>query len=1130
MRFLGLFLSVFLLALPAFSQSSKGSIGGTVTDTSGAVVPGATVVITDVSRGTSRTLMTNQAGAYVAPELLASTYTIEISAKGFANVKRSNIELQVAQALTVDFTIKPGAASQTVVVSGGAPLLNTTSATLGGTLSNSTINSLPLNGRNFLNLLTLRPGVMIHPGGGFQTQSANGLRPTTVSYLLDGLMEYEPFQGQSMVNESNFAGDAATILPIDAIQQFNVVQNPPAQYGWAPGAVANVALKSGTNQIHGTAYAFGRDGTWDAKNFFNTGTKAPLSLQQFGGSVGGPILKDKLFYFATYEGQRYNLGTTNQSHIPVTVPLPGNGAGCAILTTGDCTQSVPNALADLQAQGYSENSVSAKMLALFPNNTGSSIDMPVVLTENNRSDDGVGKIDYQLTPHQQLSYNYFFGNQTGLGETINVVAPQFLSLLTMRVQTHGFHWTWNPNPRWVNSFRFGYDLFHQGLPAIVTADWTKSAASYGIPTGVTNPLAGGLPDFFISGFSMLGGDFVLPKLLGPNYSYEMDDTVSYLHGNHYFNFGVQEQHWIVNAARLANARGRLKFNHCADGATPLECFLVGQPFLGILLQGNPLRRVNQWASSFFFEDSWHARPTLTVNMGMRYNYLTPMKDAHGGLANFDPKLGIIQQGLNGIGSVYNADPHDWSPRLGFAWNPHSGSTVIRGGASLMYSRIDLFSMLSQVGLSNAFTTGLAAIPTQGIIPNGNINTTVSFYGGGQLNYNSTGPVFPTLDLACPPVAGSGCAIMGVPRNLKNPSVVNWSLGIQHAFGSNLTLDASYVGNHGRNALGVLDINQVNQNSPAEIACGHCEQDGRPYNSKYPYLSYINMMGNNYRSNYNGLQLTLNERGFHGLSFIAGYTWSHALDQSSVNIASNPPNSLNPGAEYANSDWNVPQRFTFSTTYSIPGGSKARMLTNGWHITSIVTLQSGMPWGVLDTGNDPSLTGEFADRWNFFGSRSAFNNVSSTSIPWFPGGDPSTGGLTSNQACNSRATTPAEQASLAAFGCFAKGGAVMLPPAMGTFGTMGRNTFVGPGFYNWDASLFKDIRIGEKLTAQFRAEFFNLLNTPTLTNPQFNGAGGNDPSAPQQFGAASTTADVQANNAVLGSGGPRAIQLGLKLIF
>lgn len=1122
--------ALFLIALPGFSQTYKGSIGGVVTDATGGLVPGATVVITDVERGTKRALTTNQSGSYFAPDLTPSTYSIQVSAKGFATVVHTGIELQVAQTLAVNFTIKPGEVSQTVSVSGGAPLLNTTTATLGGTLSNQTINNLPLNGRNFLNLLTLRPGVMIHPGGGFQTQSANGLRPTTISYLLDGLMEYEPFQGQSIVNESNFAGDAATILPIDAIQQFNVVQNPPAQYDWAPGAVTNVALKSGTNQFHGTAYAFGRDSAWDAKNFFNTGPQAPLNLEQFGGSIGGPIKKNKLFFFATYEGQRYDLGTTFQGQIPITVSLPaGAGAGCTALTTGDCVQSIPDATADLQSRGLSVSPVSAKLIGLFPANTSGSTAIPISLTENNQSDNGVGKIDYQLTPHQQLSYAYFFGNQSGTGETINVVAPQFLSLLTMRVQTHGFHWTWNPNARWVNSFRAGFDLFHQGLPAIEPVDYTKSAASYGIPTGVTNPLVGGLPDIFISGMSMLGGDFVLPKLLGPNYIYEFDDTVSYLHGNHFLTFGAQEQHWIVNAARLANGRGRLKFNHCADGSTPLECFMVGEPFLGIILQGNPLRRVNQWASSLFIEDSWRVRPTVSLNLGIRYNYLTPMSEAHGLLANFDPNVGLIQQGLNGVGTVYNADPHDWSPRIGFAWNPGSGSTVIRGGANLMYSRIDLFSMLSQIGLSNAFTTGLAAIPTQGLIPNGTINTAVSVYGGGQLNYNSTGPVFPTLNLACPPNVSGACSIMGVPRDLKNPSVIGWSLGVQQAFGSSLSLDVSYVGNHGRNELGVLDINQVDPNSPAEIACGNCEQAGRPYNNKYPYLQYINMMGNYYRSNYNALQVTMNERGIHGLSFVLGYTWSHALDQASSNIASNPQNSMNPNAEYASSDFNVPQRFTFSATYAVPGSHSLRMLTNGWNLTSIVTLQSGMPWGVLDTGDDPSLTGEFADRWNFFGSPSAFSNVVASSIPYFPGtGDPSN--PTSNSSCNSHASTAALAQSLATFGCYAQKGAVMIPPALGTFGTMARNMFKGPGYYDWDASIFKNFRIGDRLTAQFRAEFFNLLNHPELTNPQFNGAGGNDPSAPSAFGCGCSTADVQANNAVLGSGGPRAIQLGLKLIF
>jgi hypothetical protein len=1132
----GLILGVFLLSLPALSQTYKGSIRGVVTDTSGAVVPGATVTVTDVPRGVKRTLITNQAGEYVAPLLLPSTYMIQVSAKGFAPVERSGIELQVAEDLTVNFSVKPGTASQTVVVSGGAPLINTTSATLGGTLSNNTINSLPLNGRNFLNLLTLRPGVISQPGvapGAF-FNSENGLRFNYMGYLLDSIMEYEPFQGESLVNQVNFAGDAGTLLPIDAIQQFNVVQNPPAQYGWFPGAVVNVALKSGTNQFHGTAYAFGRKDSWDARNFYNTvpDPKTPVSFEQYGGSLGGPILKNRLFFFTSYEGQRYTVGNTFQAQVPVTVSLPGGGgAGCAVLTSGDCTQSIPDATADLQAKGYSVNGVTQAVLGLYPANTGSSVNIPVSLPNSVTSNNGVAKLDFQLTPHQQISYDYFYGLQRGTAMTINVLQPQFLTLMGQRVQTNGLHWTWNPNPSWVNDFRVGYDRFQQGLPATEPADFTKSAASYGVPTGVTNPLLGGLPDFVVSGFSMLGGDFVLPKLLGPDNMYEFDDTLSYLRGNHFFSFGVQEQHWIVNAGRYAHGRGRIRFNHCADGSTPLECYLVGEPYRGDLLQGNPVRRVNQWASSFFFQDSWHAKPTLTVDLGMRYNYLTPVKEAHGLLANFDPSLGLIQQGVNGIGSVYNADPNDWSPRFGFAWNPHSGNTVIRGGASLMYARLSLFPLLGDVGLNNALTTGLAAIPTTGLISGGTINTAVSVYPGSQLNYNTTGPIFPTLSLACPPNEVAACSILGIDRNFKNPSVVGWSLGIQHAFGHSLSLDANYVGNHGRNLTSVLDINQLNGSSAAEIACQHCEDNShRPFGTQYPYLQYINMFGNADISNYNALQVTLNEKGFHGLSFLLGYTWSHALDISSSAQNSTPQDSTKPWNDYGSSDNNAPQHFTFSTVYALPEAHRFRPLLGGWHVTSIVTLQSGMPWGPMDLGNDVSFTGEFNDRWDFFGKTSDFSHVSASAIPYFPGGDPQHGGLTANSNCNSHATTPDLQTALAAFGCYAVGNSVMIPPAAGTFGTMGRNIFKGPAFYDWDASIYKDIHIGERVSAQFRAEFFNVLNHPQLVNPQVNASGFNDPSSPSSFGCGCATPDVQIQNPVLGSGGPRAIQLGLKLIF
>jgi len=287
-----------LLSLPALAQSTAGRILGSISDQSGASVVGASVVVTDLQRGTSRALTTDDAGAYAAPDLAPGTYKIRVEAKGFKSEERPNIVIEVASDVRADFTLQPGQVSETVVVNEEIPLVNTTSATLGGTLSNEEINDLPLNGRNYENLLQLRPGVMRYPGGGFSTTSTNGLRAEDNAYFVEGLFNSEPFSGQGIINGAGIAGDSATILPIDAIQEFNVQENPAAEYGWKPGAVINVGLKSGTNSLHGTAFAFGRDGdVFDARNYFNCASnpcafgQSPASknqrtLDQFGGSAG----------------------------------------------------------------------------------------------------------------------------------------------------------------------------------------------------------------------------------------------------------------------------------------------------------------------------------------------------------------------------------------------------------------------------------------------------------------------------------------------------------------------------------------------------------------------------------------------------------------------------------------------------------------------------------------------------------------------------------------------------------------------------------------------------------------------------------------------------------------------------
>ncbi len=293
-RIVLLVLTLALSSLPAPAQSTAGRILGTVTDQSGASVAGATVVVTDTQRGTARSLATDSSGDYVAADLIPGTYKIRVEAKGFKSVERLNVLIEVATDIRADISLQPGNVAEIVTVTEEVPLLNTTSATLGGTLSNEEINDLPLSGRNYENLLQLRPGVMRYPGGGFSTTSANGLRAEDNAYFIEGLFNSEPYSGQAIINGSGIAGDSATILPIDSIQEFNLQQNPPAEYGWKPGAVVNVGLKSGTNHIHGTAFGFGRDGAMDARNYFNADPNPKLTrtLEQFGGSLGGAIIKD----------------------------------------------------------------------------------------------------------------------------------------------------------------------------------------------------------------------------------------------------------------------------------------------------------------------------------------------------------------------------------------------------------------------------------------------------------------------------------------------------------------------------------------------------------------------------------------------------------------------------------------------------------------------------------------------------------------------------------------------------------------------------------------------------------------------------------------------------------------------
>lgn len=1179
----------------AVAQSTAGRILGTLTDQSGAAVAGASVVVTDVQRGTSRTVTTDDSGNYAVPDLQPGTYKIHAEAKGFKSVERPNVLLEVATDVRADFALQPGQVAETVTISEDVPLVNTTSATLGGTLSNKEINDLPLSGRNYENLLQLRPGVMRYPGGGFSTTSSNGLRAEDNAYFVDGLFNSEPYSGQAIINGAGIAGDSATILPIDAIQEFNVQQNPPAEYGWKPGAVVNVGLKSGTNSIHGTGFIFGRDGAMDARNYFNADPNPKLTrtLEQFGGSFGGALIKDKAFFFGAYEGQRYNVGNsyggvTSPSMVPITLAAGTANCTSPLLATADCADSIPNAIADLQANGVAVDAASLNIAGCalsggtvtcngsgFPTNNTQGINITNGFNNNVHVDNGIGKVDYRFNQRHSISGMYFFGNNSGTVEDFPELQQKWLSDIHTRAQVVGGNWIWTPGAKWVNEARFGYNRLYQPT---LNGDLNTPASAYGLNTGVSGAYTGGLPRIGFGGYFFPGlGGFKWPKFQGPDSITQFVDHVSYTSGKHAITVGGELHYNKVTNAAYGNARGSITFlgGVALAASTPLEDFLAGLPFKSSVEVGNPTLHLHNWAYGLFFQDDYRATKTLTLNFGVRYENSSVPQEANNLLGNFEPNVGMVQVGHQ-ISSLYNPDHTNFGPRAGFAWDVWgNGRTVLRGGGGLIYETVNWQSFIA---FNNAFGPG--SVPTGapidaagdtsgGTITTGNV-TVKNFLNPVPWDTPGT-PLYGGSTVNC---YNSACPIMTVDRGLTTPYVWNWTLNLQHAFTPNLSMEAAYVGNHGTNLTGIRDINQPPvgagwgsgpggeltlclASAPAYNNCvvdnNNGEQTLAPFYGEFPYLSNIFQMGNVYKSNYNGLQVTLNARNYHGLSMVAGYTYAHALDDVGANWdfgygSGLPQNAHNVAAEYASSDFDIRQRLTLSLSYAIPSRKGYGQMLDGWEINSITTLATPQPWGPMDEGTDAAGLGPLPVsppantpiRWSFYragsasrGNPSDFKSVPGVvGIPYYAPGDPGMpAGCVGSALAEDGGSPGAETAALNLFGCYAAGNSVMMAPPLGQLGNMSRNMFPDTGFKNFDFSLAKNFHFGEAMRLQFRAEFFNILNHPNFANPYGgqNGFGLNDPSV-RPFGCGCATPDIAAANPAVGSGGPRSIQLGAKFVF
>jgi len=1184
-----------LISAPLFSQSSTGRILGTVTDKSGGAVAGAAVSIVDTERGTARNLTTDEAGEYNAPSLIAGTYKVHVESKGFKATDRQNVFLEVNGNVRVDIQLQPGDVSQTITVTEEIPLVETTNAELGGTIQNQIIENLPLNGRNFENLLTLRPGVEIYVGGGGWTQSTNGIRPHDNVYIVEGVNSSDPYMAQSIMNAAMAAGDAGTILPVDAIDEFKTQINPSAEYGWKPGAVVSVGIKSGTNTFHGTAYAYGRSDSFDARNYFNTvpAIKAPLNLEQFGATVGGPIKKDKLFFFANFEEQRYSVGNPASHKLPFTSatgdPTTSLIDACNATKLAGTVTALSEELAGLDANCTAiPSKIVGGFQGLFPVvNAGSSNQVPSDVNSTNEINSGLVKGDYHITDRNTLTGIYFISPGNGIlaDDPGHQLDPIFLTNQYARSQVGSGAWTWTPTSTWVNEARFGYSHYYQVFQsqdhAMDPATYTFQGQPYPIFTGQTNPAYFGLPRLRINSFKGWQAGASWPKTVGPDSVTQFADHVSYLLGKHAFKFGGEI---LLNKSTnnvTANTKGPVQFKTLVD-------FFNGnaQSSNTGFLTGNLLRQMSYNGYAAFIQDDWRIKPRVTVNLGIRYEITTVTKEANNLMGNFDPVKGLQQVGVGGVTAPYNGDHNNFSPRLGVAWDVRGdGKTVVRAGGSIIYEQISLDAFNGQgnfLGLkvipsgAELFSQGLAGGPgapcdaAHGCVLGPGTITNVATKGLASTpppnnwgNNSASNPLY-LQTAACGTGIGTDpplCNILGVDRNLRTPYVSTWTLGIQRALTNNMSVEVAYVGNHGTKLLGLTDLNQPPVGS-GFTAAG--EQANQPYTKScpapiglgignspcFPYLGYIDFFSNINKSNYHGLQVSLTQRTSHGLSFTAGYTYAHALDDNGDNEGNGlhtPIDSANPGALYGNSDFDIRHRFTFSADYAIPGRKGYGQLLEGWALNAIVTVESGAVWGVNDQGNDFSGTGEsgnplgsIGEAWVFSGNPADFTpvhgwtdtNGGTGGVPYFPGGN---GGSspTGNAACDSKAGAlgVTALANLDSTGCFAVGNSVLVPQANGTLGTTPRNIFRDQGFKNLDMSVTKAFKFKERVSAEFKVEIFNVFNHPTFANP-YGGPGGGtvDPSGGAGFGFAGATPDVLSSNSVLGSGGARAIQLGAKITF
>lgn len=1027
---------LFATMTAAVAQVDTGTITGSIRDSAGAGVTSATVTFVELGTNATVKTQTNSVGDYASPPLRPGSYKVTAEAQGFKTQTRSEVSLRVQDRLRLDFEMAVGSVSENVLVTAETPTIQADTSSLGEVITTEQITELPLNGRDYIQLATLTTGVVRTSSGtngntggsstgGLNSFVANGTRGTLNNFLLDGVD-----------NNSNDNGGVVLRSNVDAIQEFKLQTNSySAEFGRSGGAVVNAITKSGTNSYHGSVFEFFRNSSLDARDFFEDPTqkKASFKQNQFGATFGGPIRKDKLFWFIDYQGTRIRNPQTFVSSIPTLEERVGNFSAPGEPIIYDPVTHTPFPGNIIPANRI--DPVSQAYANLYPTpQSGQGNNFTISPTERDRVDQGDIRLDYNVSQRDQVFIRYSKSGRTDIrpaplpglangGNSSTGVGNEDTDGAAIGF-THTF------TPMTVNEARVGFSYVHirRGVPE---SGNQLPPPEFRIPGVPDDPRVNGLTLFSPSGFRRLGDPNFAPTILASQ-ERQITDVLTLVRGAHTIKLGGEIRWSQFNISQEASPRGRFSFNGQftqnpvdGSGGSSIADMLLGLPISAnistVIAMGN-----RQHVPSLFVQDDWKVTRRLTLNLGLRYDYFSPIVEAHNRQSNFDYRTGsLVQAGQNGASdALTTADKANFSPRIGFAWTPtDKADTVLRGAYGIFYSGQEI---RTAAPLQLAYNLPFFYEP--------------SFVSDGVTPVITVAQGFPPLN----PSQAVNPGVTSVDPHLHTPYYQSWNLAVQHSFPAALSLEVAYAGSKGTHLQSVTDPNQDPVPGPGDV------QARRPF----PQFGGFTAIQNRGSSIYHSLQLKGEKHLSHGLYFLSAFTWSKAINDL-PEICCNfpwPQNSYDVPSERARADFDQKLRWVLSFDYELPfGGSRSHInnrvldaIAGGWHVGGIYTLASGFPFSAA-LGFDPSNTG-------------------------------SQGLLRPDQLRDGN--LPSDQRSPNLWfdiNAFA-------PPAGFAFGNARRNNLIGPGQNVFDGSLRKEFAVTESQRLEFRAEFFNMFNHPNFAQP------------------------------------------------